>query len=422
MSIRRHALEVLTDVTDGGAYANLRLKSAQSGLSPVDAHFMSALVYNTLDHLLYLDHVIAAYAPQRQKKAVRGILRLGACELLFMSTPAHAAVSEYVALSREIGKGAVSGFINAVLRRIDRQRDALPPLPEAEDERLSVQYSHPLWLVRMWLAEHGLAETESLLSAAPLLTCIRAQYPLTTDALLSALPCPAERGRMDENCLRLSESLDVASLPLFRQGGMAIQGEGAMLACRALGDCRGKHVLDVCAAPGGKSAYIASLAQNDVRLTCFELHEHRTALLKNTLERLRVYADIQQRDASVHDPVLDSTFDAVLIDAPCSGLGLLAGKPDLRYSKSEQDIESLTAVQAAILDACAPYVRPGGMLVYSTCTISQRENERQVASFLSRHGDYSLSPLPFYDGASMQLLPHKHGTEGFFIARMQRCT
>ena len=138
MNVRRLALAVLTDVTDGGAYANLRLKQAQAGLPEADARFLAALVYGTLERLLYLDHVLAAYAPGRAKKAVRGILRLGACELLFLRTPPHAAVSEYVSLCRALGKGGAAGFVNAVLRRVDRERGTPPPLPAALDERMYI--------------------------------------------------------------------------------------------------------------------------------------------------------------------------------------------------------------------------------------------------------------------------------------------
>lgn len=422
MNVRRLALAVLTDVTDGGAYANLRLKQAQAGLPEADARFLAALVYGTLERLLYLDHVLAAYAPGRAKKAVRGILRLGACELLFLRTPPHAAVSEYVSLCRALGKGGAAGFVNAVLRRVDRERGTPPPLPAALDERLSIRYSHPLWLVRMWLEELGREETERLLACPPLPQCVRAQYPETPEGLLASLPCPAERGRMDANCLRLARGLDVTASEAFAAGRMTVQGEGAMLACRALGDCRGLSVLDACAAPGGKSAYIASLAQNDVALTCFELHEHRVALLERTLERLHVAARIERRDAAVFDPAYADAFDAVLVDAPCSGLGLLAGKPDLRYRAAEDDVASLAAVQAAILDACARYVRPGGVLVYATCTVSRRENGEQTAAFLARHADFAPDALPFAQGHALQLLPHVHGTEGFFMARMRRCT
>ena len=422
MNIRRIALDTLTDITDGGAYANLRLKQAQAGLGAQEARFLGALVYTTLEHLLRIDHILAAYAPQRQKKAVRALLRLGACELLFLHTPPHAAVSEYVSLCRAIGKGATAGFVNAVLRRIDRERDALPPLPDAEDERLSIQYSYPLWLVRKWLAERGKTDTEALLAQPPAALHVRPQYPMTAAELQTLLPSGTHPGRLDPNCLHVPGGFDAAASPLFLQGQMTVQGEGAMLACRALGDCRGKRVLDACAAPGGKSAYLASLAGNEIDLTCFELHEHRSALIRSTLSRLHVAANVITRDAAVYDPAYDSAFDAVLLDAPCSGLGLLAGKPDLRYNKREEDIAALVEIQAALLDTCSRYVRPGGTLVYATCTISLPENERQTEAFLARNKAFSPSPLPFSPEAQLQLLPHVHGTEGFYLARMQRCT
>ena len=196
-----------------------------------------------------------------------------------------------------------------------------------------------------------------------------------------------------------------------------------MLACRALGDCHGKRVLDACAAPGGKSAYIASLSENAAQLVCWEKHPHRVALLQKTLSRLHVDAEICTRDASVPDTSLFGAFDAVLVDAPCSGLGLIADKPDIRYRKSDTDIVSLAAIQRALLACCASYVRPGGALVYATCTISHRENEAVAEGFLASDARFRLDPLPIpLENAGMaQLFPNVHGTDGFFLARMKRC-
>ena len=418
---RRAALDALTDVTKNGAYANLRLKQACAGFSAQDARFIYALCYATLEHLLYLDHVLDACVQGRQKPLIRNILRMGCCELLFLNTPPHAAISESVALCRAADREAMCGFVNAVLRRIDRQRDALPPLPEDPALRLSIRYSCPLWIVALWLSAYGETETEALLSAqGPGLT-VRAQYPCTTDALMAELPCPAARGRLDENALRLPAGLDVTALPAFAGGRLAVQGEGAMLLCRALSDCRGLRVLDACAAPGGKSAYLASLSENEIALTCFELHPHRLALMEKTLARLGVSASLIQRDAAQHDPAYDAAFDAVLLDVPCSGLGLLHEKPDIRYSKGPAEIDALAALQAKILAACAPYVRPGGLLVYGTCTISRKENEDQVNAFLAAHAEFRLERLPFAESGMLQLLPEVHGTDGFFVARMRRC-
>lgn len=423
MSARRTALNVLVSVAEDGAYANLALKKAADGLPPQQARHIYALVYGTLDHLLAVDHVLSAFVSGKQNRYIRGILRMGVAELLYLGTPAHAAISECVALTREIGKTGLSGFVNAVLRNIDRSREHLPPLPSDPDARLSIQYSYPAWLTMDWICAYGETFTEQLLACPPTGTEVRPQFPETAEALKEALPANAVRGAYDQNCFRLPQGFDAASHPLFLSGRMTVQSESAMLACRALGDCRKKRVLDACAAPGGKSAYLYSLAESDVELTCWELHVHRTALLDKTLERLHVSARTETRDASVYDPAYDGMFDAVLLDAPCSGLGLLHEKPDLRYAKSRDGIAALTGIQAQLLHTCARYVRPGGVLLYATCTIGRTENEDQTAAFLAAHPDYQLEtlPVPIENHGTLQLFPNVHGTDGFFLARMKRC-
>ena len=423
MNARRAALDALCDVTDRGAYANLRVKQLFRELPEREAKYAAALVYTVLDHLLTVDYYLSYYVQGRQKPVVRGILRMGVCELLYLSTPPHAAVSECVQLTKDVGKPALSGFVNAVLRRIDRERNALPPFPKEPLKRLSVQYSYPEWIVDEWLRRFGEEQTEALLSRQAAPTEVRAQYPFTREELQKALPVESRVNRWDENSLALSGGFDFASFPLFADGKFTVMGQSAMLACRALGDVTGKRVLDACAAPGGKSAYIASLCKNDVSLTCFELHPHRRELLDKTLERLHVRAETRVFDAAVFDPAYENAFDAVLLDVPCSGLGLLVDKPDIRYGKSDADIDALVVIQKAILGACCRYVAPGGLLVYATCTISARENERQVETFLTEHADFKPEPmpLPIANDGMLQLLPQVHDTDGFFIARMRRC-
>ncbi len=423
MNARRHVLNALCDVTDRGAYANLRIKQLFHDLPERDAKYAAALVYTVLDHLLTIDYYLSYYVKGRQKPIVRGILRMGVCELLYLSTPPHAAVSECVQLTKDVGKGALSGFVNGVLRRIDRERDSLPPFPKEPLKRLSIQYSYPEWIVTEWLNTFGEEQTEALLSRKSAPIEVRAQYPFTRDELIRALPVESSINKLDENSLALASGFDIASSPLFVEGKFTVMGQSAMLACRALGNAKGKKVLDACAAPGGKSAYIASLCENDISLTCLELHNHRKELLDKTLERLHVRADTRVFDAAVFDPAYENAFNAVLIDAPCSGLGLLGDKPDIRYSKSDDDVDALVLIQRKILDACRRYVKPGGVLVYATCTISERENEKQMKAFLSEHSEFTLEqmPLPLANDGMLQLLPQLHGTDGFFIARMRKC-
>ena len=423
MNTRRQALDALCDITDRGAYANLRVKQLTSSMPEREANLAAALVYHTLDHLLTIDYYLAHFVKGSQKPVIRGILRLGVCELLFLSTPAHAAINESVALTKEVGKSGLSGFVNAVLRNIDRSRSSLPPFPQESVARLSIQYSYPEWIVREWVSRFGESATELLISRPVSALEVRAQDPFTRDELQKALPVSSTVNQLDENSLSLASGFDLASHPLFQEGKFTVMGESAMLACRALGDMSGKRVLDACSAPGGKSAYLASLMKNDIHLTCFELHAHRKELLDKTLARLHVSAQTSEKDAAVYDPAFEQAFDGVLIDAPCSGLGLLGDKPDIRYSKSDADITALVEIQKNILEACARYVKSNGVLVYATCTISRRENEEQITAFLLAHSEFALEsiPIPLENEGQIQLLPHVHHADGFYIARMRRC-
>ncbi len=436
MSIRRIALAAFLDITDGGAYANLRLKQAAEGQEPRDVKWIHAAVYGALDHLQYIDYMLNHFTKGRQKPAIRGILRLGAHELLFMCVPPSAVCNEGVKLTKEIGKAALAGYVNAVLRALARsyEQDALPPLPQELCERLSVQYSWPRWIIETWVARLGAEETELLLRRRAPALSIRAQFPFTSEALADALAerhIAFSRGRLDANCFHIDCGFDVANMPLFREGNITVQGEGAMLACRACGVSefaplsRPLRVLDACAAPGGKTAYLYSLARGNIELHAWELHAHRKELLDNTLTRLHVCADTRLQDASACVGDFKDYFDIVLLDVPCSGLGVAHEKPDVRlHHRFASDIAPLAQIQAAILHTCSAYVRPGGILVYASCTISAPENEEQIAAFLKRNGAFRAENPPqtqdlFLEG-QVQLLPHIYQTEGFFIARMRR--
>ena len=412
LNVRRAALTALVRILEDGAYTNLALKETADSVAPKDVAFLYALVNETIARTSFIDYILSHFC-KRQKRTVRNLLRMAGTELLFLGTPAHAAIDEAVGLCRAIGKKESCGLVNAVLRRLDRERDALPPLPDAPVERMSIRYGVPAFLVSEWLADYGEAQTEALLNHKPLKTVVRAQYPFTTEALSRALPVASLPCRLDPNGLTLSEGFDLARDPLFTEGRLAVQGEGAMLICRALGDVHGLRVLDACDAPGGKTAYLASLSENTAVLTAWELHPHRKELMDRAFRRLHVAAETDCRDAAVYDERFQDAFDAVLLDVPCSGFGLLAEKPDVRLNKTADAIESLTKAQDAILSACCCYVRPGGVLVYATCTISRRENGERVRSFLNTHPS-------FVPEEEKQLLPTRDGTDGFYYARLRR--
>ncbi len=432
MSVRRVALEALLDVTDGGAYANLRLKEAERGLARQDAKWVSAAVYETLDHLIYIDHVLAQYVSGRQKPAIRGVLRMGVCQAMFMGVPPHSACNESVRLAKEIGKGALAGYVNGVMRAVCRDLGKPVPLPEAPRARMSVQYSYPRWLVDLYCDAYGEAFTEEMLSAQVRELTIRAQAPYTPDALEEALRQKGSsfvRGTVVPEAFHLAQGFDPAAEPLFREGRITVQSESAMLVCRALAPEPGMRVLDACAAPGGKTAYLSMLMENEGQIDAWELHAHRCGLTEKTLARLHVKnATVFQRDAAEPHPECVGLYDAVLLDAPCSGLGV-HGKPDARYAKTPAVLAELAALQAKLLDCCAAYVKPGGALVYSTCTISPPENEACARAFLQRHSGFVPADLGAYlqeplrtraAGGMLQLFPHLDGMEGFFLAKFTR--
>ena len=283
MSARRAALDVLLAVS-AGAYANLSLKQALPKLDPRDAAWVSAAVYTVLDHRMYLDYIIDHFAQGRLKPQIREILRLGVCQLLYMNVPDSAACNESVQLAKEIGKGALSGYVNGIMRNICRNRDHLPPLPEDPKQRLILQYSYPKYIVEEYLSQYGETFAEAMLSyGGGHGMTVRAQYPYPADQLETELKrrnLGYERGRLVPDAFKLEKGFDVSQEALFSEGKIAVQSESAMLVCRALGVRAGMRVLDACAAPGGKTAYLSGLMENTGKITAWELHPHRAELMK----------------------------------------------------------------------------------------------------------------------------------------------
>lgn len=410
MNPRKEALFALTDIVEEGAYSNIRLSEIRA--SEEDTSFICALVYSALEHLFWSDYMLSFYC-KRQKKTVRNILRLGVTELFFMHTPAYAAVSEAVSLCKQTGKQASSGLVNAVLHKIWADKDRLPALPDTLSTRLSIESSVPEAFVAEWLGIYGEQTVQRMLERPEPLTEFRAQYPFTSGELQSRFP-EAKRGAVEEECFLLPPGGILPGDPLIREGKAVFQSEGSMAICRFAAISPGEKVLDACAAPGGKSAFLYSLLKGDIELTSAEYHEHRAALMEKTFSRLGVRARTLCADATVTDPTMLKAFDTVLLDVPCSGMGLIHTKPDVGINKNGTDLAALLKTQRAILENCCWYVRPGGKLVYSTCTVSKRENEETVRMFLDKHPEVTLEE-------EKQLLPNIDTSDGFYMARMRAC-
>ena len=441
LNARRLALNVLTDVREKGAYASLalgeRLRAAH--LSPEDRRLATGLVYGTLENQLQIDYALDRLMDRPTREPVqRDILRMGAYQILFLDrVPDSAAVDEAVKLTRAMGMEAACGFINAVLRNLSRGKDEIAwPDREADPVAyLSVMGSMPRWLVDKLVAAYGPEEAGRVIlyreEEHPV--CVRPNFTRLSDAgfeaLLQEKGWRAERGLAPHAWLIYGAG-DLAADADYRAGRFSIQGQSSMLAAEALEVRPGMKVLDACAAPGGKSAYLCEQMQLTGRVYAWELHEKRAQLLEGVRRRLGLdNLRISVRDALDFRPDLEGTLDGVLLDAPCAGLGVLSQKPDIKLRLKEEDIPAIVDTQGRLIDTVCRYVRPGGALVYSTCSLLPEENADRVRAFLQAHPNFTLEPLPTsfpeelrarQTPCGLQLLGCRDGVEGFFIARMRR--
>lgn len=441
LAARRAAFHVLCEVAENGAYAALALdrELTRSGLSPADRRLASSLVYDTLENQLRLDWALKDFMRKDDTDMkLRIILRLGACQLLlYDKIPASAAVNTAVSLCKDAGMPGLAGVCNAILRGLDRDRESIVyPDPEGEPAQyLSVMYSLPLWLVERLMAAYGHDTAAAIAAYRQRDAGITLRPNLTTlngsafEKLLDRKVWQWEKGLAPDAYI-IHGAADISRDADFQAGRFSIQSQSSMFAALAIETRPGMQLLDVCAAPGGKTCYLAERLNGTGRVQSWDLHPHRVKLIEAQARRLRLdNVRPMARDATVFREELERTMDAVLLDAPCSGTGVMAGKPDVKYRVTAEDVDALAATQQALLEACCRYVKPGGQLVYSTCSILPKENALQLRRFLENHPDFTLLPLPDsfpaalrqrYGAEGLQLLPHRDHLDGFFIARMGR--
>jgi 16S rRNA (cytosine967-C5)-methyltransferase len=420
ISARRAAYNALTAIMQQGAYTALAMKKhIPSDMEQADRRFASLLLRTTLENLLRidfaLDHMIQT---SRVHGSVKNVLRLGACQILFLDTEGYAAVSESVKLIKKI-KPQMSGFVNGVLRNLARDMKSIPYPTGDTAEALSITYSYPLWICEKYIADFGFELTKALFAYTPTDgTVVRLN---TLKASPEELETQFEKQGFDYTPARLPNTYivknmtHIESLDIFNDGWIAIQSESAMSAVRSVPFESGQKLLDACAAPGGKSAYAAALMDNTLSIVAWDVHPHRVALMEKNFARLGVLnVRTALQDARKYESCLASAFDVVMIDAPCSAMGLMARNPDIRYVRKPEDISSLCRTQKEILEVCANYVRQGGTLAYFTCSINREENEEITDTFLqeNRAFDYITPPKTMY--------PHIDGSDGFYIAVMKR--
>lgn len=440
---RELALQILHDAESRSAYADrlLETRLRANALAPRDAAFVTTLVQGTLRYRALLDHhldfMLGARADGLQGLPlwIRTALRIGAYQMLVLTrVPAPAAVAESVALAKRYGHPGTAGLANAVLRRLAAGERA--PLPDRAADpvaHLAVATSHPRWLVARWVARWGADEAEGLLRAdneEPEITVRPNLHRLRADAFEEALRAEGHESAPGPNggpVRRMAPGYVPSRSPLFRQGLLWLQDEAEAVVPRLLGVTAGARVLDYCAAPGGKSAAIAEAVAPDGFVVAMERHASRArSLRENLVDRLRLPAVAVVSADGLHPP-FRGDFDAVLVDAPCSGLGVLRRRADARWRKEEPIVAEMAALQAALLAQASRLVRRGGALVYSVCSLEPEETDAIVKGFFATHSDFvqeDARPLlpPAFRGAdrALRVAPHTHGTDGVFAVRLRR--
>lgn len=443
LSDREIVLGLLMDITEHDVYSHIALGNVLSKYQYLDKKeraFITRVTEGTLEHLMELDYILSQFSKVKVKKmkpVIRNILRSAVYQLKYMdSVPDSAVCNEAVKLAVKKGFGPLKGFVNGVLRSAARGIDAVE-YPSGLVEALSVRYSMPEWILKMWLEEYGRETVEMMLAD------FQKEKPLTIRCNISRCQ-PAElEARLEKEGVRAAghpylpyacriTGYDyLGDLESFREGLFAVQDVSSMLVGEIADPKPGDYIIDVCAAPGGKSIHLADRLAGTGHVEARDLTEYKTALIRENIDRMGMKnITAVQMDASVQDASSVSKADIVIADLPCSGLGVLGKKTDLKYRVTEKQLEDLVRLQRSILDVVCGYVKPGGVLIYSTCTINRAENQENVKWFLAEHPDFAPEQLKeslcaqlqgaVGEDGCLQLLPGVHDSDGFFIARLRK--
>lgn len=438
-NVRDAALTILLAVDKQQAYSNLLLHQTieKYKIDAKDRGLLTEITYGTLQYKMTLDYYLEPFIRGKLDDWVRWLLRLSLYQIVFLTKiPDHAAVNEAVEIAKHRARHrGISATVNGILRSI--LRDGIRDTTAIQDDakRLSIETSHPEWLVRRYIDNFGLEKTAEMLfenNLPPLQTVRVNTAKVTVDEALKSLwdeKFAVKRSTVMPECLHIIEG-QASRSSAFKKGLITIQDESSMLPPYALEVQPGMRVLDMCAAPGGKTTHIAEKMSNQGELIATDLHPHKIKLIQQNANRLGL--------SIIHPQVVDGrkassifeaeSFDRILVDAPCSGLGVIRRKPDIKYTKKEEDFESLQKIQLQLLNTAYTLLKNEGKMVYSTCTIDKMENNGTVETFLQAHPDMELSPVTDVPDALeslknegvMQVFPQDFGSDGFFVAAFRK--
>ncbi|WP_018921302.1 16S rRNA (cytosine(967)-C(5))-methyltransferase RsmB [Salsuginibacillus kocurii] len=446
-SVRDHALTILERVEQEGAYSHLLINHVleEHDMDPKDRALLTELVYGTIKRSRTLDFYLQPFLKQPIQKMdnrIRIILRLAAYQMVYLDRiPARAAIFEAVHLAKTHGRKGLSGLVNGVLRNLDRK--GIPDVEKVKHplEQLEIKTSHPRWILTLWEEGYGKGEAENIARShleTPLLTIRTQTLKITRDDLMKKLEeegFQVEKGNLAEEAILIQKG-DPFSSKAYAQGLFTVQDESSMLVAHAANPKKGDKIADLCAAPGGKTTHMAEVGLDSAFIFAFDLYDQKVLNVKQQAMRLGLSSiQVAQMDArQASEELEEETFDVVLVDAPCSGLGVIKRKPEIKEHMKQGTINEILTLQESILKEAAKLVKPGGRLVYSTCTLNPAENEKQLTAFLNDQTEFAFdqtlfSRLPVHEGAvkksaegAVTILPHMYQTDGFFIAAMQKET
>lgn len=439
MDAREIGFKVLCDIEKNNNYSNIAINKHFKNLeiSDKDRGLATELIYGVVENKYYLDYIINKLSKIKVKKMstyVKIFLRMGTYQILFLNSISdYAAVNETVKLSKKYDKKS-SGFINAILRNEIRNKDTIMDITEEDSVKyLSIKYSYNSWIIKNWIDNFGQEFTEDLLEAnneKPSIYIRTNTLKISREELIEKLNqdgIMCLKVPMVEEAIKVEKLKNIENNELFKDGLFTIQDISSMIVGKVINPKENSLILDVCSAPGGKSTHLATLMNNTGQVIARDIFEHKLKLIKATVNRLGLKnVCVEGFDASEIDENSINKFDYVLADVPCSGLGIIRRKPEIKYKK-EEELEDITSIQKKILENASKYVKIGGTLVYSTCTVQDMENINIITSFIEENNNFELTPidtvnvdLDNQDKGYLKIYPNIHGIDGFFIAKLKR--
>lgn len=439
MNAREIAYKILLDVEKNKNYSNMSINKhfKDAKLSNQDRGLATEIVYGVIENKYYLDYIIDKLSKVKTNKMeiyVKTLLRVGIYQILFLNSISdYAAVNETVNLAKK-KNAKVSGFINGILRNVIRQKEEIGKIKVKDDvDYLAIKYSYDKWMIRNWMIHFGREFTEELLEAnaqKPSIYLRTNTLKITRDELIEKLQkqnIKAEKVNAVEEAIKVENLKDIENNSLYKDGLFTVQDISSMLVGKVMNPDENSLILDVCSAPGGKTTHIATLMKNTGQVVSRDIYEHKLKLIKSSCKRLNLTnVDVQEYDAMKLDRDSIGKFDYVLADVPCSGLGIIRRKPEIKY-KEKEEFRQLPPIQKKILENASKYVKKGGTLIYSTCTIQDSENIDVINEFLQKNRNFELAPinevkvdLENQEKGYMKIYPNVHEMDGFFISKLIR--